>query len=110
MEEEEAPHQPPTDMEEEILVLMVRQELRTNPSLAECQDQDQESLSSLPSHAVHTADLEKTNAVVAAFTVVAIFCLLFLETVLSVIFMIFNASGDMQSVRIAHSKNKERNV
>ena len=50
-------------------------------------------------------DLEKTNAVVASFTVVAIFALIFLETILTVCFMVYNANGDEQSLRIAHSKN-----
>ena len=49
-------------------------------------------------------DLEKTNAVVASFTVVAIFSLIFLETILTVCFMVYNANGDEQSLRIAHSK------
>ena len=53
---------------------------------------------------VHSDDLEKTNAVVASFTVVAIFSLIFLETILTVTFMVYNANGDEQSLRIAHSK------
>ena len=61
---------------------------------------------SLVSEDVLSDDLEKTNAVVAAFTVVAIFSLLLIETFLSVIFMVYNANGDQQSLMIAHSKDE----
>ena len=107
MEEESLQH-PLTDMERQTLVQTVGITATHSLSGKSIIGQDQESLSSVTSQQPHTADLEKTNAVVAAFTVVTIFFLLILETALSVTFMIFNANGDMQSVEIAHSKKQRK--
>ena len=49
-------------------------------------------------------DLEKSNAVVAAFTVVGIFGLFFIEIAFTVIFMVIITNGDQLNERIAHSE------
>ena len=46
-------------------------------------------------------DLEKSNAIVAAFTVVFIFCLFFVELALTILYML-SANTDFQSQIIAH--------
>ena len=75
-------------------------------------DDDKEEVGdgeSMTSHVVHTNDLEKSNAVVAAFTVVGIFSLFFIEIGLTVVFMIIISNGDQLNQRIAHSKFTVRN-
>ena len=49
-------------------------------------------------------DLEKSNAVVAAFTVVGIFSLFFIEIGLTVVFMVIITNGDQLNERIARSE------
>lgn len=49
-------------------------------------------------------DLEKTNAVVAAFTVTGLVALLCLELVLTLVFMVTTTMGDSQNMQIAHSQ------
>ena len=49
-------------------------------------------------------DLEKTNAVVAAFTVTGLVALLCLELVLTLVFMVTTTLGDSQNMQIAHSQ------
>ena len=51
-------------------------------------------------------DLEKTNAVVAAFTVVIIFTLFFLEIGATFVFMIIVTHGGQQDMLIAHSQSR----
>ena len=46
--------------------------------------------------------MEKTNAVVAAFTVTGLFSLLFIEMVATVMIM-FQANTDYPNIRIAHN-------
>ena len=55
-------------------------------------------------------DLEKSNAVVAAFTVVGIFSLFFIEIGLTVVFMVIITNGDQLNERIAHSELVFRNL
>ena len=50
---------------------------------------------------LHSNDLEKSNAIVAAFTVVFIFCLFFVELALTILYVL-SANTDFQSQIIAH--------
>ena len=59
---------------------------------------------SMTSDEVHINDLEKSNAVVAAFTVVGIFSLFFIEIAFTVVFMVIITNGDKLNERIAHSE------
>ena len=65
------------------------------------EDEDGESMTS---DEVHINDLEKSNAVVAAFTVVGIFSLFFIEIAFTVVFMVIITNGDKLNERIAHSE------
>ena len=64
-------------------------------------ERDRESITSVE---VPINDLEKSNAVVAAFTVVGIFSLFFIEIGLTVVFMVIITNGDQLNERIAHSE------
>ena len=63
---------------------------------------------SISSDDILSNDLEKTNAVVAAFTVVIIFATFFIEIATTAIFMIIITSGDPQSIKIAKSNVKRK--
>ena len=65
------------------------------------EDVDRESMTS---EEAPFNDLEKSNAVVAAFTVVGIFSLFFIEIGLTVVFMVIITNGDQLNERIAHSE------
>ena len=64
-------------------------------------ERDRESITSVE---VPINDLEKSNAVVAAFTVVGIFSLFFIEIGLTVVFMVIITNGDQLNERIARSE------
>ena len=64
-------------------------------------ERDRESITSVE---IPINDLEKSNAVVAAFTVVGIFSLFFIEIGLTVVFMVIITNGDQLNERIAHSE------
>ena len=53
--------------------------------------------------------MEKTNAVVAAFTVTGLFSLLFIEMVATVMIM-FQANTDYPNIKIAHNLCKARTL
>ena len=72
------------------------------------EDGDRESMTS--EEAPFSNDLEKSNAVVAAFTVVGIFSLFFIEIGLVVVFMVIITNGDQLNERIAHSELVIRNL
>ena len=65
------------------------------------EERDRESITSVE---VPINDLEKSNAVVAAFTVVGIFSLFFIEIGLTVVFMVIITNGDQLNERIARSE------
>ena len=65
------------------------------------EERDRESMTSVE---VPINDLEKSNAVVAAFTVVGIFSLFFIEIGLTVVFMVIITNGDQLNERIARSE------
>ena len=73
----------------------------------EHEDGDRESMTS---EEAPFNDLEKSNAVVAAFTVVGIFSLFFIEIGLTVVFMVIITNGDQLNERIAHREFGIRNL
>ena len=60
-----------------------------------------DDMDSIISEDVLSNDLEKSNATIAAFTVVFIFCLFFLELLIGIIFM-FSSNSSQQNQVIAH--------
>ena len=76
--------------------------------MSECSEEEEKHEDgdgeSITSDEVHINDLEKSNAVVAAFTVVGIFGLFFIEIAFTVVFMVIITNGDQLNERIAHSE------
>ena len=73
-------------------------------NLSSNDDDPEDDNDSLMSEDVLADDLEKTNAVVAAFTVVIIFTLFFIEVGFTLIFMIIITHEGQQNMLIAHGE------
>ena len=84
-----------------MIIRLPCQVLHNTPDFSE---EDKRDRDSMISEELFINDLEKTNAVVAAFTVVGIFSLFFIEIGLTLVFMVIITNGDQLNERIAHSE------